>query len=291
MRTSPNGLFTCRICASVGPALLPLATDEMFRCGRCGTVQVIELPSHARLQEFYQRYNEQYTAGMGERFAREMTLRYEAKFELMKRLGAGNGRLLDVGCGEGMFLRMASERGYEAVGCDYSVRSSYPPGVRVVAGVLDQAGGLPFPDASFDVVTIWAVIEHVRDPRQALLEIRRVLRPGGLLFCDTPLCGQASEQYAAARSHWFCPPEHLHVFSAAGLRTLHEAAGLKTLAHFPSFERNHLRAVARWGRNLLVGVLWGGLLRAVDYDRWHHMRRERDTQIGDIQLLVSKVVA
>lgn len=281
----------CRVCSFRGPALLPLATDEMFRCGRCGTVQVSEVPSDARLQEFYRRYNETYTAGMGARFAAEMAKRFRAKFRLMQRFGAGQGRLLDVGCGEGMFLRMAAERGYEALGCDYSVRSSYPPGVRVVAGVLDQPGGLPFPDASFDVVTIWAVIEHVRDPRQALLEIRRVLRPGGLLFCDTPLCGQACELYAAARSHWFCPPEHLHVFSAAGLRLLHENAGLQPLAHFPSFERNRIRALARWGRNFLVGVLWGGLLRTLDYDRWHQMRRERDTQIGDIQLLVSKAPA
>lgn len=260
---------------------------EMWRCSGCGSVQVIELPSIEELQKYYAEYNEGYTAGMGARYEVEMSKRFHAKLDLMLRTTQGKS-LLDVGSGEGLFLKLAAARGFSAVGCDYSPRSSYAPGVKVVQGTLDQTGGLPFPDQSFDIVTLWAVIEHMRDPGAALREIRRVLKPGGYLFCDTPLCGQPAETLAAARSHWFCPPEHLHVFSTKGLEIAHQQAGFIPLRHYPSFERNVARSLARAGRNFVVGVLAGGLQKLINRRKWEADRVARTTQIGDIQLLASR---
>lgn len=279
--------FTCRICGSHGAPADPIATPEMFRCGGCGSVQVMQLPSVEELRQYYDAYNEVYTAGMGARYEREMPKRYHAKLDLMQRTTHAK-RLLDVGSGEGLFLKLALERGYSAVGCDFFPLASYAPGVQVMQGTLDQAGGLPFPDRSFDIVTLWAVIEHLRDPGAALREIRRVLRPGGYLFCDTPLCGQLAETLAAARSHWFSPPGHLHVFSAKGLEVAHQQAGFTVLRHYPSFERNAARALARAGRNFVVGVLAGGLTKLLNRSMWEEHRIERTTQIGDIQLLVAR---
>jgi SAM-dependent methyltransferase len=279
--------LTCRICGYRGTSAPPLATPEMWRCAGCGSVQVIELPSIEELQKYYAEYNEGYTAGMGARYQVEMSKRFRAKLDLIQRTTKGQ-RLLDVGSGEGLFLRLAAESGFSAVGCDYSLRSTYAPSVEVVQGTLDHPAGLPFPDQSFDIVTMWAVIEHMRDPAAALQEIRRVLKPGGYLFCDTPLCGQAAETLAAGRSHWFCPPEHLHVFSARGLLIAHEHAGFVPLRQYASFERNAVRFVARAGRNFLVGVLAGGLMKLFDRDKWEAARIGSVTQIGDIQLLVSR---
>lgn len=260
----------------------------MVRCPNCGCVQVRELPAVAEIEAFYgTAYLDKYTAGMSqERFCREMPARHHAKLGLVRRV-AGVGRLLDVGCGEGLFLEQASRVGFDCWGCDYGLRSAYPDGVRVRTGTLDAENGLPFPDNHFDVVTCWAVIEHVRLPHLAVREMCRVLRPGGFLFCDTPLCNDLCERLVSARSHWFCPPEHLHVFGARGLRVLLEEGGFCIVRHSPFFERSRARWMARRGRNLAVGALLGGSLRLFAPQWWRKARQVRCTQIGDIQLIVA----
>src|SRR5689334_15407657 len=160
----------CRICGHRG---LPLETFEdvdCFRCAGCGTVQSFELPSDEELAFHSQGFSDRYTAGMGEaRFRREMPKRHAAKLALVRRY-VPRGRLLDVGSGEGFFLEQALAAGFDAIGCDASVRKKLPPGVRVLRGTFDAERGLPFEDASFDVVSSWAVIEHVRDPHAAMRE-------------------------------------------------------------------------------------------------------------------------
>ena len=104
-----------------------------------------------------------------------------------------DGRVLDVGCGDGFFLAeldrrgRLSERGWELQGIDVS------PAVIANAQrwpyAFEQANleqGIPFPDGSFDVVTAGEVIEHVYDPDRLLRESHRVLRPGGSLLITTP---------------------------------------------------------------------------------------------------------
>jgi SAM-dependent methyltransferase len=207
---------------------------------------------------------------------------------MVERYSSPPGRLIDAGCGEGFFLQQATQSGWDAEGIDYSLKSHYPAGVKVAVGRLDERGGLPFPDGSADVVTCWAVIEHVRDPHQAVREIHRLLKPGGYLFLDTPLCDDWSERFVQARSHWFHPPEHLHVFSARGLRQVVERSGFRVVRHSPFFERSMLRWCARRGRNIVIGVLAGGLNRIIRPGRWRADRIRRSTPIGDIQLIVAK---
>lgn len=278
----------CRICRSSGEAAETFAAVGSFRCGDCGTVQSEVLPTSRELSAHYASYSETYTAGMGaRRFAREMPKRHAAKLRLVEGF-CPRGKLLDIGVAEGGFLSLAEAAGYEAIGCDYSLRREYPPGVKVVAGMVDEPGGLPFEDAHFDVVTLWAVIEHLRQPQVALAEIHRVLRTGGFLFIDTPLVGDSSERLAAARSHWICPPEHIHVLSQKAARLLINEAGFRILYAVPSFERNAWRWWARRLRNVLVGTVAGGLLKAVAGPIWRSARQRRVTPIGDIQLLAAE---
>ncbi|NJN17793.1 MAG: class I SAM-dependent methyltransferase [Oscillochloris sp.] len=105
---------------------------------------------------------------------------------LEESVGAIAGlQMLDLGAGMGGFAVAAALAGTHVTACEYN-----PAYCRIIElraarhrlrlPVFNAAGeSLPFPDAAFDVVTAWDVLEHVRDPQQVLRELARVLRPGG----------------------------------------------------------------------------------------------------------------
>jgi ubiquinone/menaquinone biosynthesis C-methylase UbiE len=115
----------------------------------------------------------------GASFARA-TAEYAAALLDAARVGAGT-RLLDLCCGPGLVAAAAARRGALPVGADFSVamlghaRATHP------AIRFDEcdAEALPYPDASFDAVVSNFGLHHVPDPAAALIEARRVLRPGG----------------------------------------------------------------------------------------------------------------
>lgn len=95
-----------------------------------------------------------------------------------------SGRVLDIGCGLGEFLAVYPGEGYGIDINPYCVQWCQARGYRCLEGTIDQ---IPFPDAFFDGVLLSHVLEHLDRPEDALREVRRVLRPGGVLCVAVPL--------------------------------------------------------------------------------------------------------
>lgn len=113
----------------------------------------------------------------------------------LKRPGA---RVLDFGCGSGISVSSLSGAGFDTHGVDFSeeaINFGTTQGIKNLQSIVDEQ--LPFPDASFDAVTCMDVLEHLKDEQPALSEMRRVLKPGGLLIIMVPayefLWGQQDE--------------------------------------------------------------------------------------------------
>jgi SAM-dependent methyltransferase len=132
------------------------------------------------------------------------------------------GRLLDVGCGAGHYLRLARSLGMEAFGVEPALERSDDP--RVFAGTLEAAR---FPDDHFDVITVNHVLEHVPSPTSMLEELRRILKPDGTLVIATPLADSLA--YWLFGRHWvqLDIPRHLYTFSTATLRRYADKARLR----------------------------------------------------------------
>ncbi|MFQ6057613.1 MAG: class I SAM-dependent methyltransferase [Anaerolineae bacterium] len=133
-------------------------------------------------------------------------------------------RLLDVGCHIGVFLEIAQERGWEAWGVEpshWAAEQAQAKGLQVINGTLEEAA---FPDASFDVVTMWDVIEHLTDPLGELREVNRVLKEGGLLCVHTMDIESPLARVLGERWPWLMEM-HLYYFSRRTLTSMLEKAG------------------------------------------------------------------
>lgn len=141
---------------------------------------------------------------------------------------ASTGKLLDVGCGSGEFLAKMRSLDWDVTGVETdpqaakAARDGYD--IPVLVGTLEAAG---FDDATFDVVTLSHVVEHVHDVIALLVECRRVLRPGGKLVILTPNVGGLGHKVLGTEWRGLEPPRHLHLFSVRTLVKCAERAGLE----------------------------------------------------------------
>lgn len=134
------------------------------------------------------------------------------------------GRVLDYGCGNGSFARFMAGRGYESVGLEpfslgKTVESERLKLIQAPLSDVEEELG------EFDVITLWHVLEHLRDPVEVLQRLGRHLKPDGVLVVSVP--NLASWQGAAFRGGWFHldPPRHLLHFEPETLRGTLDRAG------------------------------------------------------------------
>jgi 2-polyprenyl-3-methyl-5-hydroxy-6-metoxy-1,4-benzoquinol methylase len=155
----------------------------VLRCNHCDLVFVDPQPDSGALKDHYceNYYSEWMNKQKNKRFQM-----WQNRLNKIQRLRS-NGKLLDVGCGEGFFLSLAQANGWHITGTELSSFASKLAAntlkTDIYCGELDEA---KFAKNSFDVVTMWHVLEHVKSPKNYLKEIHRILKPEGLLVLAVP---------------------------------------------------------------------------------------------------------
>jgi len=104
-------------------------------------------------------------------------------------LTKGPGDVLEIGCGRGQFLEAALDRGWRVCGQEFAestinALSHSAPKAELAYGVFPEE--CPFPDGAFDLIHLNHVLEHFFDPMAALCRIWKLLKPGGILYCEVP---------------------------------------------------------------------------------------------------------
>jgi SAM-dependent methyltransferase len=169
------------------------------------------------------------------------------------------GRVLDVGCANGAFLKAAADRGWETYGVDVTAHMQDLHGQRLVRAGL--ASGV-FRRESFDVVTAWAVMEHVHTPKAYFREIAALLKPGGHFIFLVPNCESLWSNYL----HREPIPRHLYMYSEATLERYLATAGLR-LSRI-----EHSNRMSYGGARGLLPVL-AARTRGMDVEDYRRFRR------------------
>lgn len=197
-----------------------MAPHHLARCNGCGLVYTALEPSTGDLLAFYSRYL------TVEDISPVTILRYEEvldSFEPFRK----NGRILETGCGSGIFMQRAAMRGWEVHGTEigaHAIAVAGGRGVRMIDGPLDPKN---YPSGHFDIVCSIEVIEHLRDPRTELRNVMEVLRPGGLFYVTTPNFNCLARRLSPGDWNVASYPEHLTYFTPRTLDRMLTSAGLR----------------------------------------------------------------
>jgi SAM-dependent methyltransferase len=208
---------------------------RIVRCNKCGLFHTSPRRSQ---EETSQLYSEGYftsddpsTLGYDDYSSHAAGLRqvFSDNLAIIESRVRPPASVLDVGCALGYFIEVAMQRGWSAEGVEISAYASQATrertGATVRTGVLKSAG---LDASSFDVVTMWDILEHTLDPSGELAEARRALKPGGYLFMTVPDAGALPARLMGR--HWFgfkSAAEHNYFFSRDTIDGLLEKAGLK----------------------------------------------------------------
>jgi 2-polyprenyl-3-methyl-5-hydroxy-6-metoxy-1,4-benzoquinol methylase len=199
----PAYIQTCPVgCVSVlQPSNIVLAEGPLLRCPECGQLisQLSEEEYRQSMREFDDPRGTLPDAGSDKRRTRQSG-KWLAKISRRLQKPAVEIRLLDIGCSSGAFLTTAMALGFCAEGVEpatQAAQSAIQSRLKVHIGTLQEAD---FPAAHFDAITLFEVIEHIKEPLSLLKECRRIIRPNGVLMIGTG--NNASWTAGIMKSRW-----------------------------------------------------------------------------------------
>ena len=181
-------------------------------------------------------------------FEKDWLVQKIAREALQKALAEfARGRMIDIGCGGKPYVTLAERYVTEHVGLDQPGTSCY--GTK--ADLESTAYDIPSPDCSFDTVLCTAVLEHLEEPEEALVEARRVLTPGGCAIYTAPLFWHCHEQ-----------PRDFYRYTEFGLRHLFNKAGFDQVQITPlagfwvTFGEELVYSLWRFRKGGRINPLW-----------------------------------
>jgi 2-polyprenyl-3-methyl-5-hydroxy-6-metoxy-1,4-benzoquinol methylase len=195
---------------------------SIIECAQCKVWRTLPDMSEEELGQFYP--NDYWG---GEPTKEWIQASQSDKTNFVKQCQLKGGRILDVGCGAGFFLRALSEKSWLRYGVEIGSEAASAAATAlgeeyIFKGTLIES---KFENTSFDVVTFWSALEHTNEPRTNLIEARRILKPGGTIVIQVP--NAASYQAKIFKGDWFSldAPRHRYHFNLQNLKQILDATG------------------------------------------------------------------
>jgi len=251
---------------SCGDHFLSGEIFTIVQCHECGFRFVNPRPAEAKLGTYYQ--SPDYISHSNSRKGffnnvyqgvRKYTI--SRKHKMIMSFSPGS-RILDIGCATGEFLSYMKSKGWDTLGIEPD-GSARKQAIEVNGlKVLDEPYLEQLPDASFDVITLWHVLEHVADLSGRMKSLKRLLAPGGILVIAVP--NSDSHDAKFYNNFWagYDVPRHLSHFSPSSMNRLLVTFGFNFVKTFPmKFDAYYVSLLSekyRDGKMRWLPGVWNG---------------------------------
>ena len=267
-------LINCPVCGSqeLGPFL---STRDFFlsgeeftisKCGKCGFRFTNPRPEANELGRYYQSTD--YISHSNTRkglfasvyqLVRKYTL--SRKYALLRKFHQ-QGKILDIGCATGQFLNYMESRGWVATGIEPDEKTRNRAISEFGLKVFPEDQLNVFENASFDVISMWHVLEHVSMLDQRMEQLKRLLKPGGTLIVALPNCNAYDARKYGMFWAGYDVPRHLYHFTSADVEFLFGKYGFKIIRVLPmwfdAFYVSLLSEKYKSGKMRWIPALWNG---------------------------------
>lgn len=270
-----QSLSNCPICNSTQFSPFLSAVDntvsretfQIVQCNSCGFKFTNPRPEESELGRYYK--SEEYVSHSNTKKGFiNSTYQSVRKYTLLKKLQLiskhyKTGRILDIGCGTGEFLNVCKNAKWQTVGIEPD-DDAREMAIKNYGLDVHQESDLVFlENASFDVISMWHVLEHVPKLNERVEELKRLIKPNGIIIIAVPNCSSLDAKTYQQNWAAYDVPRHLYHFSPKDIETLFRNHGMKVFRILPmifdSFYVSMLSEKIKTGKINLLRSTWNGL--------------------------------
>jgi 2-polyprenyl-3-methyl-5-hydroxy-6-metoxy-1,4-benzoquinol methylase len=187
-----------------------------------------------------------------------------SKIRLVKNLVGDGKMLLDIGCGTGAFLNTAKLAGYTVVGVEPDAGARQMAMQEYGLAIKEEADLTTLKENSFDVITMWHVLEHVHNLTERIQTLFRLIKTDGCVIIAVPNCESSDAKVYGANWAAYDVPRHLYHFTQKDIELLALTNGFSLLLvkqmWFDSFYVSMLSEKYKYGKLNIIRAMWNGAL-------------------------------
>lgn len=228
----------CDLCGADAPIHLFNRKDrfsgrefEFVNCSNCGLIYLQSRPTQEELANYYPSdYEAYYLIDEDSSGSHQWHLQRALNLQLdfVEQTISSKGNLLDIGCATGNFMKFAQDKGWQVFGIEpieeaaKIARENYQ--LDVITGTLDS---VYLDDESFDVITMWDVLEHLPSPKNTLIRCNNLLKADGILVFSIPNLISFDRYLFGDNWIGWDAPRHFNLFTESSISRLLEISGFE----------------------------------------------------------------
>jgi SAM-dependent methyltransferase len=267
-------LSNCPVCDSSSSELFLTCKDhtvsretfDIVKCIDCGFKYTNPRPEINVLGNYYksEEYVSHSNAKKGFINSTYQTVR---KYTLIKKLQLisryyKTGKMLDIGSGTGEFLKICNNAKWETIGIEPSDDARQMSIKNYNLDVRKEEEMANLEEGSFDVITMWHVLEHVRDLNTRIEDLKRLIKPNGIIIIAVPNCNSPDAKIYKENWAAYDVPRHLYHFTPTDIETVFKKHGLKLFKTLPMvFDAYYVSMLSEkiiTGKPNVIKALWNG---------------------------------